>query len=216
MVRRPADSGRKDWVRARTRTTKKTSADRNKGDGDGVSRRCHGALHYTVAFERRSQSQHAAKRLVLAKALEYLRWLRNLAAEMETRSRLAHTLRVGRTGILLVRVLLGLLVGFVSCDLGGDVLGDECTNAILIRPFDVSVLFVEDLDHVAGQFAWCPSSPGEASSLHQSSLRHVSRCWEWYGFRVAVPARSARQSSTVTQLSLAAEPLKSLRFTIRI
>src|SRR5437773_995052 len=51
-------------------------------------------------------------------------------------------------GILLVVVSLGVLIGPVGCDLGGDFLGDQPLHAISVSPRDVAEVVVEGLDDV--------------------------------------------------------------------
>ena len=51
-------------------------------------------------------------------------------------------------GVLLVRVLLGVLVGRVGRDSCRDVLGDQLVHAVRVGPRDVAELIVEGLEDV--------------------------------------------------------------------
>ena len=46
-------------------------------------------------------------------------------------------------GVLLVRVLHGILIGFVSGDLDRNLLSDDLSDLVLILPVDVTELLVE-------------------------------------------------------------------------
>ena len=52
-------------------------------------------------------------------------------------------------GVLLIRVLHGVLMGFVSGDFGGDLFGDDLANLVSVLPVNVAKLFIEGAQDVA-------------------------------------------------------------------
>src|SRR5690606_1020841 len=52
------------------------------------------------------------------------------------------------TCILWIRILLGILICDVGSDRGGELFGDQATDAVAILPLDVPKLLVERLQYV--------------------------------------------------------------------